>query len=353
MRLLKVVGIAMVAGASLLTVQAQPVSQAQRFSEWSAPAAGAQQFSGWSAPVSLGPAVNSTCSSATVMTCNEQGPFLSKDGLTLYFASNRPGGLGGLDIYVSERASVDDPWEPAQNLGPNINSIGDDTEIGMSTDGHLLFFHSARPSDSCGGTDLYFSHRRNRRNDFGWEPSQNLDHFGREPGGPLFCIVNAGADDRGPTYFEDEAGTTILYFFSNRAGVGDFDIYTTTRQPDGTWGFPDSVMELNTAQRDARTAIRRRDGLEVIFAREAGANRDLWVATRATTEDDWANIGLEATEPGGDVINTSFFEGSPALSWDGKTLFFFSDRPVAGLPVGVTARRDLYMSTRNKLKRRH
>jgi hypothetical protein len=329
MRLVRILGIAMVASGSLLTAQGR-------------------HFSEWSAPVNLG-AVNSTCSPATGATCNEQGPFLSKDGLSLYFASNRPGGLGGLDIYVSQRASVDDPWESPQNLGPNINSSGDESEIGMSTDGHLLFFHSARTTDSCGGTDLYFSRRHNRRNDFGWGPSENVDHFGRQPGDPLLCIVNAGADDRGPTYIEDETRTGILYFFSNRPGVSDFDIYTTTRQPDGTWGFPALVVELSGAQRDARTAIRR-DGLEVIFAREAGTSRDLWVATRATTEDAWGNIGVQATGPGGSAINTSFFEGSPALSWDGTTLFFFSDRPVAGLPVGATPGRDLYISTRHKFR---
>ncbi len=75
----------------------------------------------------------------------------------------------------------------------------------------------------------------------------------------------------------------------------------------------------------------------------------MWVATRATTEDAWGNIGLQATEPGGSTINTSFFEGSPAFSRDGTTLFFFSDRPVAGLPVGASPGRDLYMSTRKKL----
>ena len=129
---------------------------------------------------------------------------------------------------------------------------------------------------------------------------------------------------------------------------GSFDIYTTTRQPDGTWGFPALVIELSSAQRDARTAIRR-DSLEMIFAREAGTSRDLWVATRATTDAAWGNIGLLATEPGGGAINTSFFEGSPALSWDRTMLFFFSERPVAGLPVGANPGRDLYMSTRKKL----
>src|SRR2546428_14152125 len=79
----------------------------------------------WSAPVNLGPVINSGS--------NEQHPAISKDGLSLYFASDRTGagGLGGLDIYVSQRActDTDDPacaWQAPANLGPNINSAGND-----------------------------------------------------------------------------------------------------------------------------------------------------------------------------------------------------------------------------------
>src|SRR5437879_6875662 len=61
-------------------------------------------YSDWSAPVNLGPVVNSGS--------NEQHPAISKDGLSLYFASDRAGagGMGGLDIYVSHRESLDAPW---------------------------------------------------------------------------------------------------------------------------------------------------------------------------------------------------------------------------------------------------
>src|SRR3989449_9575088 len=61
-------------------------------------------YSDWSTPVNLGPVVNSGS--------NEQHPAISKDGLSLYFASDRAGagGMGGLDIYVSHRESLDAPW---------------------------------------------------------------------------------------------------------------------------------------------------------------------------------------------------------------------------------------------------
>lgn len=76
------------------------------------PSAQAQKYSDWSAPVNLGPVINSASS--------DQGPAISKDGLTLYFHSNRPGGLGGFDMWVSQRASVDDPRGAPVNLGLTV-----------------------------------------------------------------------------------------------------------------------------------------------------------------------------------------------------------------------------------------
>src|SRR5262245_24941136 len=73
-----------------------------------------KEYSGWSVPVNMGSVINSSA--------NDQHPFLSKDGLSLYFSSNRQGTTGQLDIWVSQRESVDSPWGTPQNLGLNINS---------------------------------------------------------------------------------------------------------------------------------------------------------------------------------------------------------------------------------------
>src|SRR2546428_9169426 len=78
------------------------------------PVAGSPKFSGWSTPVNLGPVINSVL--------RENGPAISKDGLSLYFGSFRAGGFGGSDIWVSHRASVDDSWGSPVNLGPTINT---------------------------------------------------------------------------------------------------------------------------------------------------------------------------------------------------------------------------------------
>jgi Tol biopolymer transport system component len=113
----------------------------------------AQRFSDWSAPVNLGPTIN-------IAGFNTQHPAISKDGLSLYLSSDRPGGFGQLDIWVSQRPSLDDSWGTPQNLGPNINSGARDLAPAFSPDGHYMYFQSDR-AGGCGGLDLYVSHRRN------------------------------------------------------------------------------------------------------------------------------------------------------------------------------------------------
>ena len=98
---------------------------------------GISNFSDWSAPVNLGPVVNSTFA--------EGGPAISKNGLSLYFHSERPGGYGSTDIWVSQRANRNDPWGPPAHLGPAVNTAGLEAVAALSRDEHLLFFSSDRP----------------------------------------------------------------------------------------------------------------------------------------------------------------------------------------------------------------
>src|SRR5262249_6104396 len=90
--------------------------------------AAAPSYTDWSTPVNLGPTINTTF--------NESGAALSEDGLSLYFNSNRPGGVGGPDIWVSQRDSVDDEWGAPVNLGPTINTTSAETVPAFSRDGH-------------------------------------------------------------------------------------------------------------------------------------------------------------------------------------------------------------------------
>lgn len=279
-------------------------------------------YTDWSAAVNLGSTVNSAF--------NDQHPAISADNLSLYFVSDRPGGSGGFDLWVAQRSSTDMPWGVPQNLGNTVNSSATEFAPNLSSDGHYLFFGSDRPG-GCGSRDLWMTHRKNKKDDFAWEPPVNLG-----------CVINAANFDDGPTYFEDPVTEVVTLFFTslNRpGGQGDFDIYASELNADGTFSVPVNVAELNSAYRDTRTSIRK-DGLEIFFAsnRPGGSGAiDLWVATRASTNDAWG-VPVNLSEG----VNSPYNDGAPAISRDGTTLYFYSDRP------GGNGLSDLYMSTRRR-----
>ena len=251
------------------------------------------QFSNWSAPVNLGPVVNTGFA--------EISPSISKDGLSLYFFSDRLGGFGGNDIWVTERVSVDAPWGPPQNLGPTINTSGDENAPTLSLDGHRLYFASDRPG-GFGGLDLYVSRRHNERDNFTWRPPVNLGSG-----------VNTFATEAAAAPFEDDvSGAITLYFHSDRpGGIGGDDIYASTLQPDDTFGPAVLVEELSGPFLDRLPAIRR-DGLEMFLTsnRPGGSGLlDLWVSTRASTSDPWSTpVNL------GPLINSAAVDGRAVLS---------------------------------------
>jgi hypothetical protein len=283
----------------------------------------AQKYSEWSGPINLGPTVNSTSM--------DRGPAISKDGLSLYFASTRPDdGFGGEDIYVSQRDTRDDEWGPAVNLGPTINTADNEMVPAFSRDGHLLFFASNRPG--FGMVDIWVSRRDRTHDDFAWQPAENLG-----------AGVNSAAQDEGPSYFEnDDAGVPQLYFSSGASRPGGAGIYVSEQAADGSFGPAVRVVELGAAG-TSRPSIRH-DGLEIFFnSNRPGSianSQDLWVATRDTVFDAWSEpINL------GSPINTELVDVQPFISSDRQTLFFASNRRGGG-PT------DLYMSMRRKGSRK-
>jgi hypothetical protein len=286
------------------------------------PSATAQDFTEWSAPQNL----------VTVNSDFQDGcPSVSRDGLSLYLASRRSP-AGTLDIYVSQRDSLEDPWGTPVRLGNNINTdTAEEFCPALSTDGHTLFFVSNGPG--CGGRDMYFSRRKNKRDDFGWDTPQAFE-----------CgTVNSTANDWGEVYWESADGTAYLYYTSNRVSANADDIYVIARVGDGAWSAPVPVSELNTSAADRQPAIRR-DGLELILSstRLGGQGLgDLWVSTRNSTSDSWGTpINLDYFVAAGANVNSSGDESRPALSWDGTELYFGS---TVDDPTG-----DMYVSTRIK-----
>jgi hypothetical protein len=100
----------------------------------------------WGESVNLGPTVNSSDS--------DRSPCISPNGLVLFFSSNRPGGFGDRDLYVTRRATIDDDWAIPVNLGPTINTSAYDGFVTILPDGSTLYFASDRPG-GVGGPDLW------------------------------------------------------------------------------------------------------------------------------------------------------------------------------------------------------
>jgi Tol biopolymer transport system component len=95
----------------------------------------------WAAPQRLGTPVNGPRA--------EFSPSISTDGLSLYFATDREGNFGSIDIWVSTRKSAAEAWELPRNLGPNINAAGAVTLAPFITSNNrALYFMSARPDPS-------------------------------------------------------------------------------------------------------------------------------------------------------------------------------------------------------------
>jgi hypothetical protein len=155
----------------------------------------------WMPPVKLGPTINTNSWEGS---CS-----ISSDGKTLYFASERPGGSGGRDIYVSQRAK-DGSWGKAVNLGPVINTKLNEDAPFIHPDGITLFF-SSEGHNSIGGSDIMYSVRKDGK----WSEPVNLGY-----------PINSTEDDR--YYVLSADGETGYYSSSTKGSYGQQDIYTVT-----------------------------------------------------------------------------------------------------------------------------
>ena len=159
-------------------------------------------------------------------------PIESRDGLSLYIASTRPGTLGGNDIWAADRSSKDEAFGAPTNLGVPVNSPANDF-CPTPIQGSYLMFVSERPGEgTCGAGpglgDIYII-RRNAA--FGWGEPRHLGCV--ETGtGP-----NSAGAEFSPSLVTTAEGT-FLYFSSTASG--NHDIYRSRRHHDGSVRSPDS-----------------------------------------------------------------------------------------------------------------
>jgi hypothetical protein len=267
---------------------------------------------------------------ADLNTPSQDGcPIQSPDGLALYIATNRPGGKGGLDIWMATRPDKESPWGAAVSLPEPINSASDDfcpTPVGKKG----LFFVSRRviADVSCGLGDIYFA-RRDPAGTWG-----DPHHFGCAPEGP-----NSALDEQGPSYAQGH-----LYFSSSSAAVPG-DLYVSQKNGPLSFGPATPIADLNVATANDIQPNVRKDGREVVFSsNRAGGlgGQDIWSATRASVDAPWT-IAVNL----GSGVNTGFGETRPSLSRDAVQLLFGRAGPV-GTGEGGSGLADVYVTTRDK-----
>ncbi len=155
---------------------------------------------------------------------------ISANGKYLFFTgSGRPDAIGSADIYMSRK--VGDQWERANNLGSPVNTPGYETQPCISADGKKLYYAGIR-ANGLGGTDIWVS---NLNNDGTWGQPMNLG-----------SNINTVCDEMRPFIHAD--GKTLYFSSRGHKGFGNFDIYVSRLQEDGSWSEPVNLgYPINTA----------------------------------------------------------------------------------------------------------
>jgi len=243
----------------------------------------------------LGPPVNSASGDGL--------PKISSDGLSLYFTSDRPGGFGQFDLYVSTRATVQDKWSIPVNLGSYVNSSVTEYWPSISVDNLTLYFSSDQPGGH-GGADIWQTKRATTNDE--WGPVENLG-----------SVFNTSDHETAPFISSDGLE---LYFASDRSGT--WALYVSKRETTyEEWDEPINLVVLNSAlENTGAGASLSADGLTLFLLsdRPGGyGDFDIYVTTREKKDADWStplNLGPQ--------VNTQYTEFCPSISFDGHTLYF-------------------------------
>ena len=176
---------------------------------------------GWSTPKNLGKNINTDYW--------DSAPSIAPDGQALYFCSNRPGGYGGIDIYVSYK-NPKGYWDEAINMGPSINTQADEQAPFIHSDNKTLYF-SSNGWPGFGGADLFVSRKKI---DGTWSTPINLGY-------PINTFDNDGS-------IAVAANGIDAYISSDRADSrGGLDIYKATlasnTRPNKTFYLKGNIVD--------------------------------------------------------------------------------------------------------------
>lgn len=276
-------------------------------------AAACAEYGAFSAPVLVAGLVNTTNS--------EFSPTLSADELDIYFHANHDGlGLGSDDIWIAQRASVDDPFDGFE-LVVELSSVEADGAPFLSHDGLTMLLSSSRPG-GVGGNDIWIATR-----------SSAAAAFSQPVNVP---VINSASSETGPFLSAD--GLT-LYFGSNRpGGPSSTNIWAASRPTlDDPFGEPSVLAELDIGASVEAPSLSD-DELTIYFDGEGAGMTDLYVASRPDRGQDFS-APTPVTE-----LNSASADYSPEISASGDTLYFTSNREPG---VGND---DLWLATRQCLR---
>ena len=179
----------------------------------------------WSQGINLGAPVNSRYWEAQ--------PSISSNGRMLFFASNRPGGLGGMDLWYSVKDN-DEKWSNPKNLGGAINTPGDEMSPFIHFDGRTLYF-SSNGHQGMGGHDIFYSRMND---DTTWSEPVNLGYPINTYNDEMGLIIDASGSKAYFSSVRDEKyGKDIFYF----------ELYPEAR-PEPVSYFKGKVMDKETGR---------------------------------------------------------------------------------------------------------
>ena len=255
----------------------------------------------------------------------ESQPQISRDGLELYFLSDRVDSTGGgYNIWVSRRTRVRGPWSAPIKLPSPVNTAGPETSPSLSGDGLELYFSEGIVSNAS--ADLWVSTRASR--EAPWDQPVNLlTPVNSEKGEDCPCISADGLS---------------LYFISSRPGVstnpGNTDVFVTTRPSRGVpWGEPVNLGPNVNTNFYEYTPFLSPDGLSLYFSR-GFQKAHVYVCKRRTTADPWGPAEFFAPVNSGTAVysgqagaaewNLSFAYGDSKLYFGHATDLFSNDKDI-------------------------
>ncbi len=265
----------------------------------------------------LGGAVNSEGS--------DIGPIISPDGNALFFTSDRKGGQGGQDVWVSYRKHG--KWQPAENLGPPINTPGNEGPDCFSPSENALYFTACdRKEDTHGGCDIYVSFHFDGR----WSKPSNL-------GAPL----NTEHNEMNASVSPD--GDFIIFTSDRPGGLGNADLWIAKRgeklgrlhpgfETSGRWQEPENLgPAINTPEWDGVGFLMPNKNTLYFSTQGRGGHGGADIFRAAYQDGKWT----EARNVG-DIINTSHDDIYFTLPGSGELAYFSSDM------AGGHGREDIY-----------